>query len=125
MNWIPKRLKRPRMLHKDETVVRCHSHLQWIRGHECAIAGRGEHLCLGKTIAAHVRVGTDGSTSKKPGDNWTIPLCESMTGGAHKEQHQIGERAFEKRYGISMKEIAAALWEKSPAGKRFRAKSLP
>lgn len=112
--------------------IRCEPHLQWVRGHECAICGRRAevitpngittryHRCEGKIIAAHVRTGTDGAAGEKPSDWWAIPLCESLTGGAHKEQHQIGEAAFERRYNIDMKAIARDLWNRSPAGKRYR-----
>lgn len=103
------------MAHKDETVVRCTGHLQWIRGHECSIAGRrtssiGDvHICDGKTQAAHVRRNGDGGMAMKPGDNRTIPLCHK----AHAHQHQIGELAFELLYRINMAEIAAELWRTS------------
>lgn len=33
---------------------------------------------------------TDGGTSLKPSDNYTVPLCHKC----HQEQHQIGELAF-------------------------------
>ena len=46
----------------------------------------------------------------KPGDEWTIPLCSE----AHREQHQIGEAAFEAKYRISMRQIAETLWARSP-----------
>jgi len=98
------------MLHKDETVIRCQGHLQYVRGFRCCIEDRAGHVCGGNTEAMHVRVGTDGSMGKKPGDNWTIPGCVL----AHREQHQIGEPAFELKYRIDMKAIVAGLWVKSP-----------
>lgn len=52
----------------------------------------------------------------KPGDEWTIPGCS----GAHRYQHQIGEPAFERAYGIDMKAIAEMLWGISPHGKKYR-----
>ena len=33
---------------------------------------------------------TDGGTSLKPSDNYTVPLCHKC----HQEQHRIGELAF-------------------------------
>ena len=123
MTFIPKRKKRERMAHKDATVIRCAAHLQFIRGHECSVAGRTTdngwaHTCTGPIVAAHVRTGTDGGTSMKPSDCWTIPLCD----GAHTFQHAVGEPEFERRLGIDMKAIAAELWRTSPHGMKYRAK---
>lgn len=120
MNQIPKRRKPSRMAHKERTVVRSASHLQWVRGHVCATYAAVDvplPECFGKVEAAHVRIGGDGGTGMKPGDDQTIPLCQ----GHHAEQHRIGERSFEAKYKIQMKEIAGALWLSSPHGKRYRA----
>lgn len=95
---------------KEETRVRSPGHLSWVRGFSCCVEGRNEPGCGGKIEAAHVRTGTDGGTGLKPGDNWVIPLC----GIHHSRQHQLGETSFERFYGISMKAIAADLWQKSP-----------
>ena len=113
--------------------IRCPNHLSFIRGFECCIAGRGPgvppiagkwkivgkpHECEGRIEAAHVRLGTDGGTSVKPSDCYTVPLCSK----AHREQHYIGERDFEARYGIDMKKIATGLWQKSPHRLRYEQK---
>lgn len=114
---IPKRRKPAKMGLREAPQIRSEAHKQWVRGHECAIAGRNGHACGGKIEAAHVRTGTDGGMGVKPGDNWTIPLC----GMAHiPDQHQHGERAFELKYGIDMKALAAELWLRSPHGVRYR-----
>lgn len=112
-----KRRKPEPMGIREEVQVRCNGHLSWVRGWECAVINKkSAHECFGKTEAAHVRTGTDGGTSLKPGDNFTIPLCAA----AHREQHAIGEPAFERMYGIDMKKIAAHLWKISPHGKAYR-----
>lgn len=99
---LPKRRKTPRRTEKG----RCPSHLQWIRGCVCSVWG-----CKNTQIeAAHVRIGTDGGIGLKPSDKWTIPLCSDH----HREQHQIGEKAFEKKYKINMKGIAEQLANASP-----------
>jgi hypothetical protein len=46
----------------------------------------------------------------KPGDYWTISLCRDC----HSEQHRIGERSFEAKHGIDMKELARAFVKASP-----------
>ena len=103
-----KRRKAPRMGVREPGRIRSTAHLKWLRGHLCAIEGK--HKCDSKIEAAHVRIGTDGGTSIKPSDGWTIPLGS----GAHREQHAIGEQSFEKRYGIRMKALAEEYWKRSP-----------
>lgn len=111
---FPKRRKAPKMNVREEPQIRCPSHLAWVRGHECAAFST--MYCQGRVEAAHARVGTDGGMSMKPGDNWSLPLCEAH----HRIQHQMGERSFEARFKINMKAIAQELWNKSPAGRKYR-----
>lgn len=110
---IPRRLKRPKMNVRETSVIRCASHLKWIRGHACAASDMD---CQVKIEAAHVRTGTDGGMGMKPSDCWTIPLCSTH----HRDQHQIGEPAFERENRIDMKAIAKQLWTLSPHGKKWR-----
>jgi len=112
MNRIPQKRKRARMGVKVSSVVRSPGHLAYIRTLECAVRKPGYYDCnlhdgCNKVEAAHVRTGTDGGTSIKPGDNWAMPLCAAH----HRQQHQIGEPEFERRYGVDMKAIAKALWQ--------------
>jgi len=90
------------------TIIKCSSHLKWVRGHECAIADK--HDCKDKIEAAHVRRGSDGYMGGKPSDTYAIPLCSE----AHREQHAIGEKSFEKKYGIKMLEISQMFARMSP-----------
>lgn len=108
MTFFPKRRKRERMGVRQPSQVRSPSHLAWVRGRMCSIAGK--HTCSGKSEAAHCRSMTDGATGMKPGDNWVLPLCSA----AHHEQHQIGEEAFERKYRISMRGLAQDTWQASP-----------
>jgi hypothetical protein len=59
---------------------------------------------------AHVRTRTNGGLSLKPSDRWVISLCA----GHHQEQHAIGERAFECRYGLDLRAIAEEFTRRSP-----------
>ena len=68
---------------------------------------------------AHVRLGTDGGTSLKPSDRWTISLCADH----HREQHSLGEATFEKKYGVDLVELAEAFAERSPLRIRLRGKT--
>lgn len=110
LNTIPARRKHKALGLRDEPQIRNASHLSWVRGHCCAIEGRNGHECAGKIEAAHVRLGTDGGMGVKPSDSWTLSLCTA----AHAEQHNIGEPAFQAKYGLDMKAVAAALWRRSP-----------
>jgi len=111
---LPRR-KPPKMKVREEPQVRCKEHLKWVRGHVCAVAGRRDHQCSERIEAAHVRTGTDGGMSVKPSDCYAIPLCSD----AHAEQHRIGERAFELRYGIDMRKIADELARRSPHRRKW------
>ena len=105
-----KRRKRERFGTRQETRIRCPAHLAWVRGFSCPVCDERQVFQLARTQAAHVRSGTDGGLSVKPGDNWAIPLCAIH----HAEQHMDGENAFAARYGIDMKALAAQLWQRSP-----------
>jgi hypothetical protein len=50
----------------------------------------------------------------KPSDRWVISLCQSH----HREQHEIGERAFEEKHSLSLKALAEEFARQSP----FRSK---
>lgn len=113
-----KRRKREKMDLREETRVRSPRHLRFVRLHECA-AGRQCGLGFAGPIeAAHVRLGTDGGTGIKPGDNWAIPLCPYH----HRQQHAMGENTFEREYKIDMKKTAADLWARSPHRLRYEQK---
>lgn len=114
---IPKRRRVPKMgTHTEDGPIRCPQHLQWIRGCVCSVADCTYKLS--RVEAAHVRTGTDGSTGKKPGDNFAIPLCYFH----HRLQHVKGEAEFERLYGIDMRKIAEELWMKSPHRKKLEQK---
>ena len=112
-----KRRKRQRAGIRTEARIRCPAHLAWVRGHVCAVRGRGPagHRCVTKIISAHVRTGTDGAAGIKPSDCWVIPLCIY----AHSIQHAWGEATFEKHFSIDMKALAAQLWKASPHRIRY------
>jgi hypothetical protein len=61
-------------------------------------------------VFAHVRHETDGGTAVKPHDWWGISLCHIH----HDEQHRMGEPAFEKKYGINMKQLAREFVRTTP-----------
>jgi hypothetical protein len=46
----------------------------------------------------------------KPGDEWTLSLCVAH----HAQQHDVGEKSFEDRHGIDMKNLAREFARLSP-----------
>lgn len=99
---------------KPEKRWRSPAHLAFVRSHECCVPG-----CSRRPIeAAHVRTGTGGGMGMKPADYWVISLCGSVE-GHHAEQHNIGEAAFEKKYGIDMKALATEFAFASPKSREI------
>ena len=93
------------------------AHCNFVRSHMCVISMTDfAWECDGATEVAHVRRGTDGGVGVKPSDVWTISLCAYH----HRQQHQIGEQAFEKKYGIDMKDLAREFARKSPHWPKMR-----
>ena len=105
---IPKRRKPEKLGLREAPQLRSDPHLKFIRGFECSVSHSGG--CSGRIEAAHVRTNTDGGMGVKPSDCYCLPLCSEH----HREQHDIGERAFDALHKISMRKIADALWLKSP-----------
>lgn len=59
-------------------------HLEFVRSLPCCV-------CLNpESVAAHIRIGTDGGMGLKPSDFYTVPLCHAC----HTKQHNKGERTF-------------------------------
>jgi hypothetical protein len=100
---LPPRIRRKS--DKAEKGRRSPAHRAWVRLHACC--GCGSYTAI---ECAHVRNGTDGGTSMKPSDRWTISLCKDC----HTRQHQIGEPAFEREIGKSLKALAEEFFRRSP-----------
>lgn len=113
--FVVKKTAKPKMGVRRPTQVRCEAHLKWIRTLKCLNSVTDAWHCHGDVQAAHVRTRTDGGTGMKPSDFWTVPLCAAH----HREQHQIGEAAFQDRHGIDMRETAAQLAKRSPYQDRW------
>lgn len=105
---LPPKLKKKK---RREAPVRCPGHLAFVRKHSCCV-----HDCAGYPIeAAHVRIGADGGTSLKPGDDHAISLCTAH----HAQQHMIGERSFAAMHGLDLAVLAKLFWQQSPARIRW------
>ena len=86
------------------------AHLAYVRGFECAIAGRGDHVCSDRIEAAHVDYAGGKGMGMKVPDVYTVPLCSA----AHVEQGQ-GWALFEARYGLDALALAKELARQSPS----------
>jgi len=97
----------PKIVVKRASLARsCPAHRAWVRKHHCSVPG-----CRALPIeCAHVRQGTKGGMGLKPSDRWVISLCSSH----HREQHNLGEQAFEKKYGLDLVTLACAFAIRSP-----------
>ena len=104
---ILRKRKKERMGVK-EVVREFPGHRSWVRKHECIIASK--HQCDGGIEFAHVRKGTDGGGGLKPHDKWGVPMCHR----GHALQHQIGEPAFEIKFGVDLKILAEEFAKNSP-----------
>lgn len=104
----PKLPKKP----KRESRWRSQAHCNYIRQHHCSIAG-----CMALPIeVAHVRIGSGAGVGQRPHDYFAISLCRTH----HAEQHNTGEASFEKRYNISMMELADGFAKTSPKASEIR-----
>jgi len=100
---LPRLVLQPKRKRQSRT---CAAHRAWIKRHYCSVPDcrRGPIEC------AHVRGGTDGGAGLKPSDKWAISLCVHH----HREQHRIGERRFEEKYGIDLIGLAREFARRSP-----------
>jgi hypothetical protein len=99
----------PRYIKPTKAVLEarsCPAHRAWVRRHACCVPSCSRH----PVECAHVRGGTDGGVALKPSDQWAISLCAHH----HAEQHMIGEREFERRYGICLIDLASEFARRSP-----------
>ncbi len=103
---LPSKRKRPKSGIERAPPREWPQHRRFVRSHGCCVTG-----CLaGPMDVAHVRSAANSGTAIKPHDAFSISLCR----GHHAEQHQIGQRAFEAKYGIDMAALALAFTRRSP-----------
>lgn len=110
---IPKRRVRQKMGVRESERVRCSGHLAWTRGNRCLVdAG-----CSGGMEAHHVRENGNAGTGLKPGDDAVVPLCAHH----HAQVHNLGAQTFQRIHRCDLDKAAAANWQLSPHGRRYRA----
>lgn len=109
MSFLKRRKREPMGIREPEQI-RSPSHLAWVRGHCCAIAGKSGHICEGRMEAHHVREGSNGGMGMKSDDSDAVPLCAE----GHALGHRIGWQSFQRVYLVNLPSIAADLWKRSP-----------
>ena len=99
--------------HRATETKRCHGHLQWLRGRDCALAEKGG--CSGPIVAAHVDfLGSKGMGTKT--EDWNaIPLCDCH----HREQHDKGWGTFQRIYSFNAAAAAEAYAKASPHRRKW------
>ena len=105
---FPKPIARARKVRASRS---CPAHRAWVRRHYCCVP-ECERLPI---ECAHVRKGTDGGIGRKPSDRWAISLCWFH----HREQHNIGEAAFEATHELDLRALANEFAKISPYRNRL------
>lgn len=104
----PLRRRKPeRMGVRVRPQIRSEGFKQFTRGYRCLIEGKAGHVCGGKIQFCHVRKGNDGGMGVKPSDCHGVPICAM---GHVPDQHQHGEAAFERAYGVDLNAEADGIW---------------
>lgn len=99
------RYKPPKHNIRESAWWRSERHRKFVRGFVCVVPG-----CMAdRRECCHIRTGTDGAMGEKPSDFWCFPACVEH----HRQQHDIGEPAFERMHGIDLKCIAEGLARQS------------
>lgn len=96
------RTGRIRLPWEAQGAIRSKEHLDFVRSQKCCVAGCSAR---GLSEAHHIRTAATAGTSKKPGDDKTVPLCRDH----HRELHRNGARTFEEKYRVDLTAIALRL----------------
>ncbi len=88
-------------------------HERFVRSHQCSVTG----CRSGPVRFAHIRSAANSGTGIKPNASFGISLCDEH----HLEQHQIGQPAFERKYGLDLFALAAEFVRRSPDRKMKQA----
>lgn len=91
---------------RESSMIDSQKHRRFIRMHACSVPG-----CESRDIeAAHYRTAANSGMQIKPSDEFCLALCKAH----HAEQHQHGQPALERKYGIDMAAKARTFAKASP-----------
>lgn len=88
---------RRRNSHRADIERRFPTHIQWLRGRPCLLAGKAGHVCSGKITASHSDADGSKGMGLKSHDFTAVPLCW----GAHAEKDTIGLETWQAKYGVN------------------------
>jgi hypothetical protein len=100
--------KAPKVAKEDAEKVGA-DHLAFLRTLPCVITGARPVEAAHVSMTSKIWGKSDKGVGKKSADRWALPLSPAM----HREQHELGERAFWKKHGIDPLVVACRLWEAS------------
>ena len=101
--------KRSGIKRAPERVWRRHE--TWVRGFACIAFKVDGDACSGKVRTCHYRTAANSGTSVKPFAWFTFPACDHHHSDV---QHQEGQKAFERRYGVNLERECLKLARMSP-----------
>ena len=81
-------------------------HERFVRSHHCSVPG----CRCGPIRFAHIRSAANSGTGIRPNASFGVSLCHTH----HLEQHNIGQPAFERKYGLDLFALAAEFMRRSP-----------
>jgi hypothetical protein len=103
---LPGRLKRSKLAVRPKVQKVWPRHRRWVRSHRCCVPE-----CTAKSVDfAHLRSAANTGIAQTPHDAFGVSLCRTH----HAEQHCIGTRAFNEKYGIDLWGLAAEFARSSP-----------
>jgi hypothetical protein len=100
--------KRPRTKPSYRPQLVWPRHRRFVRSFGCSVPGCAHY---DEPIEfAHVRSAANSGVGVKPHDCFGLSLCRFH----HREQHQIGQKAFAEKHEIDLFQMAAEFTRKSP-----------
>ena len=101
---VPAQSSRPGLAVKGPRRVRDKDHLRFVANQPCLVCGRAP------TQAHHIRFAQVRALSRKPSDEWAVPLCATH----HRSLHDAGdEKAWWRDRGFDPISEAKRLWDQT------------
>ena len=85
-----KKIDKSQLTISEPKRIRDPAYLKAFKDKTCIASDNGIDVCSAPAIPAHVRIGQEGGTGLKPGDDLVCALCDRH----HKEQHHTNESWF-------------------------------
>jgi hypothetical protein len=96
----PKAIKPKKRTPEESQRIYGGEYGEWLVTNPCLVDGIAGHTCFGAIERCHTE---NGGMSRKGNAETQVPMCH----GAHKLQHSIGVKSFERVFGVDLKASAA------------------